>query len=51
MIPSNVKLLISLIKKVNVMQNGTKMSLSPKLIKSFIIYPNGYRTFTILKMI
>ena len=37
-------------KMVNVIANGAKMSLSPKLIKSFSSYTsNGYRTFTILK--
>lgn len=37
-------------KRVNVIANGAKMSLSPKLIKSFSSYTsNGYRTFTILK--
>jgi glycosyltransferase involved in cell wall biosynthesis len=37
-------------KRVNVIANGVKMSLSPKLIKSFSSYnSNGYRNFTILK--
>jgi hypothetical protein len=36
-------------KKVNVIANRNKMSLSPKLIKSFFHTSNGYRTFTILK--
>jgi hypothetical protein len=44
---SNVKLLISLIKEGwNVICKRAKMSLSPKLIKSFSSYTsNGYRLF------
>ncbi|MDQ1164424.1 hypothetical protein QE431_000742 [Flavobacterium sp. SORGH_AS 622] len=37
-------------KKVNLIANGIKMSLTPKLIKSFSSYtPSGFRNFTILK--
>ncbi|MBW8360623.1 MAG: hypothetical protein K0M56_00390 [Kaistella sp.] len=37
-------------KRVNVIANGIKMSLSPKQIKSFASHTsNGYRNFTILK--